>query len=375
MQNLIKIKFIIVITFLLFSCEKETVVDVTDYETLNKVIDSKFKQYSMPGLVYVAVMNDSIVLMDAKGYANVAENRYFTPQTRMEVASISKTIIATAIMQLYELGKINLDSDINQYLPFKVVNPYYPNDIITVEMLMTHSSSISDGNYDYSSIVMYAYVDYPQSIKSYLHDYLIEGGQYYSEKSFSNNKPGENSEYSNIGATLLALIVEQVSDTDYNNYCKIHIFEPLGMSRTTFFYSETPKNEMAIPYTDVNNLNPNNPFSSYPDYPDGHLITTVEDLSKFLRAHIMGGNFNNYQLLQPESIELMLTANENGTGLIWSTTIMANSVVWGHNGGWTGISTEMSFDPITKTGIIVFINRTGCYPETLYESIYQFAKQ
>lgn len=375
MHNLIKV-IMIILTFCLFnSCAEEFIVDTTADETLNRVIDSEFKFNRMPGMAYVAVNGDSIVLMDARGYANVAEKKIFTPQTRMEIASISKTIIATAIMQLHEAGVLNIDSSVNQYLPFKVVNPFYPNDFISLRMLLTHTSSISDVNQDNSLIVLHGYEDYPQSINDYLHDYLVEGGQYYSKESYSNIKPGESYDYSNIGATLLALVVEQVSGTDYNNYCKVHIFEPLGMNRTTFFYSETPKEEMAIPYLDVNDLNPENPFNSYPDYPDGHLITTVEDLSKFLRAYIMDGIFNGYQLLKPSTIQLMLTPNQYDFGLIWYTSVMANTSVWRHNGGWMGISTEMRFDPITKTGIIVFINRTGCYPETLFESLHQYAKK
>lgn len=376
-----KITFIIILTFTLFSCEKEEiVVDVTDYETLEKVVDSEFKKNRMPGLAFATVRNDSIILMEAKGYANVKDNILFTPQTRFEVASISKTIIATAIMQLYEKGKINLGSDINQYLPFKVVNPHFPNDIITVKMLMTHTSSISELNLDYGLIVMYGYQDYPQSISTFLHDYLLKGGQYFTKQSFSNNKPGINFEYSNVGATLLALIVEHVSNTDYSSYCKQNIFEPLGMHRSTFFYNETPRNEIAIPYTDVNNLNPDKPFASYPHYPAGHLMTSIEDLSKFLSAYIMGGNFNGYQLLEPETIEEILSINHKAgnttdIGLIWYNYTKANTVFWGHNGGMSGISTEMRFDPISKTGIIVFINRSECYPETLYESIFQFSKQ
>ena len=130
-----KMKRIVPLIFiLLFSCHKEELVDVSNKEELEKVIESTFNLYQMPGLAYLAVKNDSVVISGAMGYANVKDKIPFTPQTRMIIASISKTIIATAIMQLVENGSIDINADINQYLPFSVRNPKYPNEPITTKM-------------------------------------------------------------------------------------------------------------------------------------------------------------------------------------------------------------------------------------------------
>lgn len=365
------------IIILLFSCQKEDLVDVSNKEELRKVIESAFKQYQMPGLAYLAVKNDSVVISEGMGYANVKNKIPFTPQTRMIIASISKTIIATAIMQLVENGSIELDSDINQYLPFSVRNPKYPIEPITVKMLLTHTSSISDAGY-ISEFYLYGYMDHPVSLFDYEKEYLTENGKYYTSSNFSDNKPNSNYEYSNVAAALAACVVEQVSGMNFNDYCKSNIFQPLEMTKTTWFFAETPQSEIAIPYLNLNNMNPDKPFFSYPTYPDGHLITTIEDLSKFMRAFIMDGTFNNYQLLQPSSVNAILSVQyetEFKQGLIFYNLENAHFSVWGHNGGDPGVSTEMYFDKTKKVGCIMFTNRSDAYPKTIRNSLLQFANQ
>jgi len=379
-MHLIK-AYLIFFALIFMSCKKEITVDLSQKENLEKVIESEFKLYKMPGLAYIAVKGDSVVYEGARGYANLHDKKAFTSQTRMLIASNSKTMAVTSIMQLYEKGMISLDEDINNYLPFKVRNPNFPNDTITVEMLLTHTSSISDNGYYPSVFYLFGYVDYPQSLVNFEKDYLTPEGQYYTKKkSFSKNKPGKTYDYTNVGAALLACLVEQVSGEDYNTYCKTNIFQPLGMTRTTWFFSETPKNEIAIPYTDTNITNPSSPFYSYPTYPDGHLITTVEDLSRFMRAYIMDGTFNNYQLLKSQTVDLILRKYGDITGigqqgLIFYQHLIGKNEVWGHDGGDPGVSTEMYFCRENKTGYIMFNNRTEAYSEPIGEALLLYANK
>lgn len=134
---------------------------------------------------------------------------------------------------------------------------------------------------------------------------------------------------------------------------------------------------MAIPYTDNKNTNPRNPFFTYPTYPDGHLITTVEDLSKFLRAYIQRGTFNNKQILRPETVDLITEVHfehvEEPQGLIFYETNIGEFKVWGHNGGDPGVSTEMYYDKTSKTGYIVFINRSECVSKVIGNALLKYA--
>jgi CubicO group peptidase (beta-lactamase class C family) len=374
-----KLPLLLLILFAFISCEKEEVIDVTQKTELDKVVDSEFKRLQMPGLACLAVKNDSVVYLGLRGYANRNEKKKFTNQTRMLIASTSKTITLTAIMQLYEKGLINLDSDINLYLPFQVRNPHYSDYPITVRMLLTHTSSISDEGYMPSIYYLFGYVDYPETLMSFEENYLTSTGKNYTKKNFTENKPGELYDYSNVGAALIACLVEHVTNSNFNDYCKTNIFEPLGMDKTTWFFSETPKIELAIPYADNNIFNPSKPFYTYPTYPDGHLITTIEDLSRFMRAFIMDGQYNDFQLLLPQTIDTILHENISITagkqGLIFYEHKIGQFEVWGHNGGDPGVSTEMYFDREKRVGYIMFNNRTEAYSSALGNALLLYANQ
>jgi len=373
-----KINILIFCIVFLISCEKPVDVDLSNKENLEKVIESEFIINNCPGISYIVVKEDSVIFSGAKGFANIENKIPFTTDTRMMIASISKTMLPVAIMQLSEKGLIKIDHDINNYLPFRVKNPTFPEDSITVKMLLTHHSSITDAAYDITSFYIFGYNDYPQPLGEFLEDYLIDGGQYYSEKTFDKYKPGAQYSYSNICAGLLGYIVEYISQTDYRDYCQQNIFTPLGMTRTSFYYSQTPIEEIATQYGDMNFQNNCDKFLTYPDYPSGHLITTVTDLSKFMRAFLSDGEFNNYKLLTPESVNLVLTEHFNEVnlkqGLIFYNLDFNEFNLWGHSGGDPGMSTNMGFDLQNKLGFIVFINRTDVYPQTLYYSLLKYAK-
>jgi CubicO group peptidase (beta-lactamase class C family) len=372
--------FIISLIPAFISCSKEEIVDITNQNNLNAIIESEYKFFQMPGVAYAAIKGDSVVFSGAMGYANIEEGIPLTTQTRMKIASVSKTITATAIMQLFEKGLVNLDSNINNYLPFEVKNPYFSDIPITIRMLLTHTSSINDGLFH--EFYLFGYIDYPEPIMSFMQSYLVSGGQYYTKKNFFKDKPGTKCIYSNFAITLAACIVEYISGINFNSYCKENIFEPLGMDHTTWLYSETPREELAIPYFDNNNRTPSKPFYSCPSYPDGALMTSVEDLSKFIRIYIGQGTFSSITILKPESIALMLTvqiqgsgANQDPVGLVFTKIKKGNIEVWGHDGGDPGTAAEMYFDTKTNTGYIVIINRTMfCEFPTIGKALLQYAR-
>ena len=96
------------------------------------------------GLAACIIKGGQVAWAKGYGWANLAKKQPFSPDTLMNIASVSKTVTATAVMQLWEDGRVGLDNDINAYLPFKVRNPRHPDDKITVRQLLTHTSSIGD---------------------------------------------------------------------------------------------------------------------------------------------------------------------------------------------------------------------------------------
>ena len=132
-------------------------------------------------------------------------------------------------MKAEELKLLNIDKPINDYLPFKIYNPYFPNDEITISQLATHTSSL-----DYNeSVVESLYTTEPhldKSLESFMLDYFQDGE--YGEISFTKDKPGSNWNYSNIGAALAAYIIERTSGIPFSDFTKVHIFDPIALSNT-----------------------------------------------------------------------------------------------------------------------------------------------
>jgi CubicO group peptidase (beta-lactamase class C family) len=219
-----------------------------DEEELLQFIEDTMEAYEIPGLSISIVKNDNIVWEKYFGYANVDENITVDENTLFMLASVSKTVTATALMQLFEEGLFLMDDDIDDYLPFAVNHPDYLTPI-TFKMLLTHTSGIKD-NWD---VMPYYDGDSELELGYYLEQYLIPGGEFYdSNSSFTNSMPGTSFAYSNIGAALIGLLVEEISNQPFNIYCQENIFEPLSMNSAFWFLSEIENlNQVALPYVSV----------------------------------------------------------------------------------------------------------------------------
>jgi CubicO group peptidase (beta-lactamase class C family) len=186
---------------------------------------------------------------------------------------------------------------------------------------------------------------------------FLNNGQYYSHSNFSNNKPGTNEDYSNLGLALVGYLVERISQTPFDVYCKNNIFTPLGMSKTEWRLANTPLSELAIPYSNYI-PNPTNPHYTFPDYPNGGLRTNVLDLSKFLRMVMLNGYFNNTQILSQASMTEMKTLQFGSAefGLAFHYVTIDGKEFLGHSGGEMGVNTGMYYDQNNNVGVIIFNN-------------------
>jgi len=362
-----KNKYLFCVLLLLFSCKKvDKPVDISSQSEVLKLIQAEKNIQNLSSVAFCVIKNDQILWSDAIGYANKEKKIAATPDTRYFVASISKTVTAVAAMQLYEKGLLDIDADVNIYLPFTVKNPKYPDQKITTRMLLSHSSSISDDRYRELNLICFGF-DYPQPLGDFLNDFFTEGRQYYSTKNYYDYSPGAEANYTNVGFALVGYLVERVSGQDFDSYCKTNIFLPLGMTKTEWYLKNTPLDELAIPYSPLVTGVFQSPHLSFPDIPSGTLKTTVNDLSKFLRAIMMNGTFNGYQMLKPETVLLMETATYHlqagkfimsyGFGMYYRE--IGNLNLLGHSGGEQGATSDMVFDPNTNVGAIVFSNTTS----------------
>jgi CubicO group peptidase (beta-lactamase class C family) len=353
-------------------------------DAVDGIMNEQIAKFSIPGAAVGILRQGRIAWSKGYGWANVKEKSPMTPTTIMNIASISKTVTATAVMQLWERGLIDLDANINGYLPFDVANPRYPAAAITTRRLLNHLSSIRDGKLFWDN--NYHCGNPPTPLGNFLASYLEPEGVYYdAEDNFYDWPPGalkpDEHVYCNAGYALLGYIVERRTGTPFTDYCAKNILEPLGMSSTGWYLHDVDAARHAIPYSKVthetldmaqrsfSSILPAPEFSiaelvldsympnclySFESYPDGMLRTSVDDLALFLSSYATRDGF---QVLKESTIELMLSDRSDGRSLCWGKTILENGdVVWGHSGGDPGVSTYMGFRKRDGVGVIFFFN-------------------
>lgn len=327
---------------------------VFSYETTSfeQYLEEAVVSQDIPGLSILVFDHDDILFEEQYGYANREENLLLDVSHRFLLASISKTITATALMQLVEQGKVNLDENINQYLPFEVTHPFSSN-FITPRMLLTHTASIADGSA--LDTQYYNGKDSPIALEDFLASYFVPGKEYYNqEENFYAYAPGENVAYSNTGSALITVIVEQVTGMDFADYCDQYIFDPLEMHDTVWHLADI-KDESVIAHPHVweDDVWKAIEHYTFTDYPNGGLRSTAQDLHRFLQS------FLKASLLSQETIDqifsLQIPALDTTTGLHWFL-LEEEYTIWGHDGSEKGVSTIMGMNLENGVGVIVLSN-------------------
>jgi CubicO group peptidase (beta-lactamase class C family) len=333
---------------------------------LDSVIRQHMASAGIMGVAAAVIVDKQVVWMRGFGYADYARTRPFTPATIMNVGSIAKTFTGVAMMRAVQNGQLSLDEDINRYLPFRVVNPHRPGAVITLRHLATHTSGITDRWAVYSRTYHYG-GDAPEPLGPFLTQYFTPGGTHYDKENFLAAVPGQRREYSNIGAALAGYIVERAVGEPLNRYTRQHIFTPLGMTTSGWFFSEVDTTRHSTLFVSQNgHIIPIPPYSGV-TYPDGGVRTSVAELSRFFIALLNGGAYQGARILDARQAAEMvrfqfsdanrpenLPATDGNSGLFWRTKFGGRRV--GHGGNDPGLQTEMLADPSGRFGVVLFVN-------------------
>jgi CubicO group peptidase (beta-lactamase class C family) len=326
---------------------------------LRSEIRELMHQARVPGVAACIVDPGGAVWTEGFGNANIAHDRRVTPQTIFMLASISKTVMSIAVMQAVEDGLLDLDADVNDVLPFRVRNPRYPAAVITLRMLLTHTSSIRD---DWPTIIpFYTHGDSPIELGSYLRRYLSpEGDLYRPHRVYSAWRAGRRYDYCNIAAALAGYMVEASSGAPFDAWCDSRIFAPLGMDRTSWHLAGLERTAIAMPYHWKDGRFVAYGQYGYPDYPDGQLRTSALGLAKHLQTFMAFGELDGVRILDTDTVREMrriqLPDVAHGQGLIWYRFALRGMPLMGHNGGDSGVATQMYFRPRDNVGVIVLAN-------------------
>ncbi|TCV97776.1 CubicO group peptidase (beta-lactamase class C family) [Luteibacter rhizovicinus] len=248
------------------------------------------RRSDIAGGVVVVVKGRQVLFAKGYGYADLAKRTPVSPDdTLFRPGSTSKLFTWTAVMQLVEQGKLQLDRDINDYLDFRI--PPRDGRVITLQDLLTHTPGFEDSARD----LLPASVD-EVNLERYLKDHI-------PARIFP---AGEFVAYSNYGCGLAGYIVQRISGERYEDYIAQHIFQPLGMKHSTFAQplpaSLAPL--MSKAYKMASDGKPQ-PFEAVDPAPAGAMSTTAQDMARFMIAQLQSGRYGDASILKPETIAAM----------------------------------------------------------------------
>ncbi len=385
---------ILIATILLISC-KTVQQNKKQSDLLTKNLELAYQKDEIKGFS-VSIVNDKGLIYDKGfGFADMEQNNAYTSKTTQNIASISKTLIGISLLKAQELGKLNLNDPINKYLPFKIINPNHPEVPILIKHLAYHTSSITDLDAIYAkSYVLtkdkhdenegvYDYFQKPEtniSLREFIQNSLTENGRWYQKNSFLKSKPGEEREYSNIGAALCALVIESATRQDYRTFTQNYILKPLKMNNSGWTAKDIDptkrsrlfayKEKMVAEYSLIT-------------YADGGFITSSNDLGIFLSELIKGYNGNG-KLLSKGSYKTLFEKQkfvEDGQTKYYGIFFefrdgflnIENDLV-GHNGSDPGVFTAMYFNATTKIGKIILVNTDTDFTDNVWPEIEEIWK-
>ena len=270
-----------------------------DVETfLDGMIPLQLQQHDIAGAV-ISLVKDGRVLF-AKGYG-FSDMKRRTPVTAdatlFRIGSVSKTFTWTAVMQLVEQGKIDLDRDVNAYLDFTIPAPH--GTPVTMRHLLTHTAGFEENIKD-----MFVHdTSRLRPLGEYLKTHL-------PQQIF---RPGTTPAYSNYGATLAGYIVQRVSGTPLSAYIRVNILQPLGMLQAT---TDQPlpgdlAPSMSLGYGQASQ--PPKSFEVVQVWPAGSMSVSAEAISHFMIAHLEDGQYGSARILKPETARLMHSRQFGGS--------------------------------------------------------------
>lgn len=368
--------------------------------------------------------------------AKPENNKRTDGETLYRVASISKMITTLGVMKLIEEGKLELNRDISDYLGYKLRNPNFPNDAITVRMLLSHTSSLRDeGGYYWEA-------------KNQIKDVLLPGGKLYDKGEMwaKTGKPGTYFQYANLPWGVLGTVMERATGERFDRLMARTVFMPMGiaggfnpaefstetLSHTATLYrkrTETDGKEIWdtngawMPQVDDYSKTAPVPRAG-PDHvigsngtafgPQGGARVSAMGLSKIMLMLMNGGTHEGKQILQKKSVDMMLSrqwqydaktkngasgeSGFDGQNKLFNAWGLGNQhfldmsgknegdrlvegggfKAVGHLGDAWGLTSAIVFDPATKNGMIFLIGGPGFDPETnkgKYSAMYRHEEQ
>lgn len=325
-----------------------------DPERLELVVDGimagLFQSHHLAGSVVTIVKDGRILFSKGYGYANLASRRPVDPDTTLfRIASVSKLFTWTAVMQMVEDGRLKLNTDVNQYLSEMTVPATY-SDPVTLSALMTHTAGFEDR-------VLGLLTSDPEK--------AVPFGQILEEGLPSRVRPpGRVSAYSNYGAALAALVVQDVSEMPWTRVIQTRILDPLEMTHT-FVVQPLPPDaagDLAEGYAFVDGALVEQPFEIVPLLPAGGISASGNDIGHFMLAHLNLGQYDGKRILEESTTRRMQAPlyrpDPRIPGMAHGFVLRrrGGQLVVGHPGDLQYFHSDLTLVPSQQLGLFVSFN-------------------
>jgi len=317
---------------------------------------------NIAGATIIVVKDGKVLFAKGYGYSNTGQRIPVSPDnTLFRAGSISKLFTWTAVMQLAEEGKLDLDRDVNDYLDFRIPPAY--GAPITLRRLLTHTAGFEEAAQDL--FVSDAAEIAP--LGGYLRRHL-------PRRIFA---PGTTPAYSNYGAALAGYIVERVSGESFDSYVEEHIFKPLGMTHSTFRQPLPP----ALRPLMANGYELGSGCSGKFEYaqavPAAGATVSAADMARFMLAHLQNGGFDGIQILRSETAVAMHSRQfavlplMNGMALGFYEESRNGRRIIGHAGDTHSFHSDLHLMPEEGLGFFYVQNSAGTKGVPLRATIWE----
>jgi CubicO group peptidase (beta-lactamase class C family) len=319
------------------------------FQEIDAYLKSLIDSGGIPGIAVGITNGSEIVYKKCFGVTSVQTKQKLEPSHIFHIASISKTFAATAIMQLHEKGKLDINKTLISYLPyFKFADNRYKK--ITIKQMLNHTSGMPDVE-DY---------EWEKGTSD-------EGAAERYTRSLVDNKlisePGAEFHYSNMAFDITADVIAKVSGMPFERYVKQNILDPLEMYESSFYFPDTKKSLRTSPHIG----NPPTVSVVYPynrmHAPSSTLNTSILELAHWAIANINGGKYKATRILSPATHAMMMSptftidaAEKRAIGLSWFMYPYLGTLSYEHGGSDLGYRSMLTLIPAKKLGIIILCN-------------------
>jgi CubicO group peptidase (beta-lactamase class C family) len=303
------------------------------------------------GAVVVVVKDGEVLVQKGYGYADLAGRKPVDPETTLfRPGSVSKLFTWTAVMQLVEQGRLDLDADVNRYLDFTI--PERDGQPLTLRQIMTHTGGFEEQIRGLITSDEGRLLPLDEALRRWVPERI--------------HVPGKTPAYSNYATALAGYIVQRVSGMPFDDYIEQHIFQPLGMTRSSFRQPlpEHLRADVSQGYATASDGKPKG-YEMISLAPAGSLAATGADMAKFMIAHLQGGAYGDARILREETARQMHRTGQASVGplkrmmLGFYETSMNGHFGIAHGGDTQWFHSDLQLFPDDGIGLFVSLNSAG----------------